>query len=191
MRMAEDLRHDKPEKTEAYKDEDDEKTISIKVSVLRNIAAACIAAIAFFLFPSPTSTIQQPIAGNSLNTSLLLRIMPKDIITGQPVPVAVEKNKDATATPDCEVKEEKEEVKEPETKYTIVLASRVSTNNAEYFTGQLHKKGFDKARIITHKKNTHVVFGAYSTEAEAYNALRPLRQTESDLAEAWVMKVQE
>ena len=69
--------------------------------------------------------------------------------------------------------------------YYIVLASRVSKVNAEYFIGKLHQKGLDKAALYTHNHINRVVYGSYATETEAHNALRQLRDLE-EFEQAWV-----
>lgn len=61
--------------------EEEERTISIRVSLLRNIAACCIAIIVFLLFPAPLSNTTTT-AGRTIDTNLLDKVMPKDITTG-------------------------------------------------------------------------------------------------------------
>ena len=63
------------------KTEEEERTISIRVSLLRNIAACCIAVIVFLLFPAPLSNTTTT-AGRAIDTNLLDKVMPKDITTG-------------------------------------------------------------------------------------------------------------
>ncbi|MBQ8097341.1 MAG: SPOR domain-containing protein, partial [Prevotella sp.] len=58
-----------------------EETITIKLSTIRNVAAACIAALVFWLFPSAQGDSQYSVANSQFNTELLKRIMPKDITT--------------------------------------------------------------------------------------------------------------
>ncbi|MBQ9637797.1 MAG: SPOR domain-containing protein [Prevotella sp.] len=198
--------------TDGASDDADEfesaRTISIRVSTLRNLAAACVAVVAFMLFPSQLTQDHQPTAANSqFNTEWLRRVMPKDITTGQPnlaqaqtsgIPEAKE---EATPSGDEEISSESQTVQQEESSetaasqetssspyYAIVLASQVSKKNAEYFVSQLQKKGFHDASIHTKGKNVRVIFGNYQTENEAYNALRPLRQDHEEFAEGWVMK---
>ncbi|MCR5129953.1 MAG: SPOR domain-containing protein [Prevotella sp.] len=194
--------------TLADEDENEEnaKTISIKVSVLRNLAAACIAAVAFMLFPSQlNNTTSKPNAGSAINTEMLMRVMPKSITTQGNELLKVEapvqektvdnqsQNDDATVANTKQMEQKapvaEPEVKKPQTSYTIVLASQVGQKNAEIFVGQLKKKGYNGARIIKTGKTIRVVCNNYTTENEAYNALRPLRQSDSDFAEGWVMKI--
>lgn len=182
------------------------KTITIRVSTLRSIAAACIAVIAFMLFPSQLSQdSQQTVANSQLSAEWLQRIMPKDITTGQPDLTQVstqdysknlqtekatetEEKTAPSPTEDTKCTTESTAASQPQPYYAIVLASQVSKKNAEYFIGQLSKKGFTSARIHSKGKNLRVIFGHYQTENEAYNALRPLRQANEEFAEGWVMQ---
>ena len=180
------------------------RTISIKVSVLRNIAAACIAVVAFLLFPKQLATSDSQSAYNGgINTELLQRIMPRNItIDPSTTETAAPSQPSASSSALTEVKATTDvkaqeaspetpaaaEVEKPQHYYAIVLASQVSKKNANSFVDQLHKKGFSEARVLEAGKNTRVLYGRYSSENEAYNALRPLRKQSSDFAEGWVMK---
>ena len=188
-------------------EEEKEKTISIKVSVLRNLAAACIAVIAFLLFPSQLSeTPSQPNAGSSINTEMLLRVMPKSmtkqpdqLIETQPTALAgkeqpqekqaVIAKEEVNNTEKRPVSNADESVPVPQKAYTIVLASQVTKKNAEAFVEHLKKNGHESARMIKTGKTIRVVYSSYASENEAYNALRPLRQNDSDFADGWVMKI--
>lgn len=171
------------------------RTISIKVSVLRNLAAACIAVVAFLLFPKQlTPSTSQNAYNGGINTELLQRLMPRNLTIENapttakaetpkaPVSVAKEERQEAPAQP-VAVKPEA-----PQHYYAIVLASQVSKKNANNFVNQLHQKGFGEARVLEAGKNTRVLYGRYNSENDAYNALRPLRKQASEFAEGWVMK---
>lgn len=73
--------------------------------------------------------------------------------------------------------------------YTIVLASKVKLSNAEYFVDYLSKKGFSEGEIMVKGKMRRVVYSSYTTESDAYNALRSLRHQHRAFNEAWVMYV--
>lgn len=171
------------------------RTISIKVSVLRNLAAACIAIVAFLLFPKQlTPSTSQNAYNGGINTELLQRLMPRNLTIENapatakvetpkaPVTVAKEASQEAAAKPEAE------KPAAPEHYYAIVLASQVSKKNASNFVDQLHQKGFGEARVVGTGKHTRVVYGRYDSENDAYNALRPLRKQSSEFAEGWVMK---
>ena len=173
------------------------RTIEIKVSVLRNLAAACLAALAFFLFPA---TLHD--AGNTadmfgkINTRLLYRIMPKDVTTGnahteaqpakQKAEEVVKAEQPQTAASTTAKQTAAEEKAEPF--YTIVLASRVTIRNAMTYVEELQKQGVKEAEVYTKAKTTRVIFGHYATEQAAYQALNSLRHKPA-FTEGWVMKI--
>lgn len=159
--------------------------IFIKYSTIRNVAAACIAALVIALFPTQSGDSQFSVANSQFNAELLKRIMPKDITTGTPEQIAT-----AAEEKSAEKQAEKEAVKVGPS-YTIVLACQVGKKNAADFVERLHQKGFNAARVVENGKDVRVVYGNFSTETEAYNALRPLRQKNSDFADGWVMKTAE
>lgn len=159
--------------------------IFIKYSTIRNVAAACIAALVIALFPTQSGDSQFSVANSQFNAELLKRIMPKDITTGTPEQIATAAEKKST-----EKQAEKEAVKTGPS-YTIVLACQVGKKNAADFVERLHQKGFNEARVVENGKDVRVVYGNFSSETEAYNALRPLRQKNSDFADGWVMKTAE
>ena len=159
--------------------------IFIKYSTIRNVAAACIAALVIALFPTQSNDSKFSVANSQFNTELLKRIMPKDITTGTPEQIATAVEEKST-----EKQVEKEAMKIGPS-YTIVLACQVGKKNAADFVERLHQKGFEEARVVENGKDVRVVYGNFSTETEAYNALRPLRQKTSDFAEGWVMKTAE
>ena len=178
------------EQTEVKEAEDERPsaaTISIKVSTLRNIAAACIAVLVLWLFPSQFSNdAHQSAQQLQASSEIMQHIMPKNVTTGKPKAVVPQPAKAVTSTP---VAKEKEEAPVVEDYFTIVLASQVSKKNADYYVNQLHKDGFSLAEVLLAGKNTRVIYGHFASESEAYNALRPLRSKSSEFAEGWVMKV--
>jgi hypothetical protein len=68
-----------------------------------------------------------------------------------------------------------------------VLASYITKKNAEAYVEQLHKLGFADAEVFVRKNVTRVVFGHFSSESNAHNKLRTLRD-HKEFEEAWVMK---
>ena len=180
-------------------DDNGDRKISISVSLLRNIAAACIAVIAFLLFPSTLGNKDQANLYHShIDTELLQKLMPKDITVGKPdlasadiaLPAnntIVEQNMKAEEAQT----EESVKVEEPQAStFCIVLASHVSKKNASAFVEHLHGKGYAEARVlIREKSSTKVVFGSYKSEADARQALTSLNTKDKDFAEGWVMEL--
>jgi len=167
----------------------DENTITIKMSWLRNVAAAAAAAVAFLMISSPISNSQMPTA---VQQSAFLPIShgQQDAQTADaPVVAQQETTEEAAVADQTEEQPTTEQVtSEAAPRYCIVLASQVSQRNAEDFIERLSKKGFDEAYILD-SKFRRVVYGTYSTEAEASAQLRSLRSQSSLFSESWVMEI--
>ena len=182
-----------------YKDDNDDK-VHIPVSVLRNIMAAAIAIFGFFLISTPLNNgSSKEMSMLNFDTETLTRILPKATIQGN-VEVkgmkASEVHNDAVVKYDNETTDNinKETVSVEREKtvpyYTLVLASQVSKKNASLYVEKLHKAGFNEAKIFTSHSSTRVIFNRYKTEAEAYNALREMREY-TEFHEAWVYQVKD
>ena len=188
--IAEPLRQPAQEQKEPA-----ERALHIKMSTLRKTAAiaAAIALLVMLAIPVGNST-RQFLDTCKIDKSWFYRIMPKEITSNKPVTV---NTKAATPKPAAPVKDEtkqpvvEEKVQEPATYWTIVLASQVSKKNAELFAASLQKRGYAEATVVLRRNGNKVVMGRFSSETEAQNRVRTLRQESADFAEAWVMKMQE
>ena len=182
-----------------YKDDNDDK-VHIPVSVLRNIMAAAIAIFGFFLISTPLNNgSSKEVSMLNFDTETLTRILPKATIQGNAEVKgmkASEVHNDAVVKYDNETTDNinKEIVSVEREKtvayYTLVLASQVSKKNASLYVEKLHKAGFNEAKIFTSHSSTRVIFNRYKTEAEAYNALREMREY-TEFHEAWVYQVKD
>ena len=169
--------------------------IQIKKSLLRNMAAACIAVIAFFALSTPlgNSHIQK----GQIDTGLLTRIMmPKEINKSNSLTELTlqkgDSEKDLAST-DKVLKadiQESNELKEAQPYYSIVLASRVTKRNAASYAELLQAKGFKEARVLITDQNVKVIYGTYATEQEAYSVLNKLHNNEA-FSDGWITKVKE
>ena len=163
------------------------ETICINKALLRNVAAACLLAIVIFLFPGQVNT---PEAGSPvrshIDTGMLKRMMPKDITTGSNVvKERIQAIKDSTATAAKEQAED--ETTQPV--YCIVLASQVSLKNANAYVERLHESGYMQAEVLQREgQNTKVIYGHFTSEKEAYNALNRLHN-KAEFADGWVLKI--
>ena len=186
--------------------DDDEKPsaefILIKKSWLRNLAAACIAIIAFFAISTPLRTPN--VQTSKIDTGMLTRIMPKELVTQNThqtelaskaeksekvLKLNPETNKDANDEAN-EKKIDQAELKSANPYYGIVLASRVTKRNAANYVETLQAKGFKAAKVVITATNVKVVYGSYETEGQAYKALHDLRNNEV-FADGWITKVTE
>jgi len=180
-----------------FKDDNDDK-VHIPVSVLRNIMAAAIAIFGFFLISTPLNNgSSKEMSMLNFDTETLTRILPKATIQGNAEVKgmkASEVHNDAIVKYDNEttdkVNKDIASVEREKTVpyYTLVLASQVSKKNASLYVEKLHKAGFNEAKIFTSHSSTRVIFNRYKTEAEAYNALREMREY-TEFHEAWVYQV--
>lgn len=191
-------------------DDEEEETsaefISIRKSWLRNLAAACIAIIAFFTISTPLGapTMQK----SQIDTGMLNRIMPKEIDQMEKAKELVV-NGDGTklmetsdyaaqsagnttqnAGSTAQNANQDTELSLPSTYYSIVLASRVAKHNAANYAERLQGKGFKQARVLITENNVKVIYGTYNSESEAHAALKNLRDNEA-FADGWITKVKE
>lgn len=164
--------------------------ISIRKSWLRNIAAACIAIIAFFTLSTPlgTSNVQK----SQIDTGMLTKVMPKELT--QPAhELVLANNVQAAETPAFntgKMTQDSEITTTSSAYYSIVLASRITKRNAATYAEYLQNKGFKEARVLITDTNVKVIYGSYSTENEAYTALNRLHNYE-EFTDGWITKVKE
>lgn len=176
--------------------EDQEKSIRISISMLRNTAAVAILFVVLMLIPTPLSNKKDKLIQSELNTSLLYKIIPNDVITEKAGVNPLEKiasKPQPESTKEVKAKEVVEEVNTPkkqETFYTIVLASRITKKNAEAYTKSLKTKGLENAEMIAKGGHVKVICGRYESEKEAYKAMNKLNNN-PDFADCWVTKIQE
>ena len=176
--------------------EDQEKSIRISISMLRNAAAVAILFVVLMLIPTPLSNKKDKLIQSELNTSLLYKIIPNDVITEKAGVNPLEKiasKPQPESTKEVKAKEVVEEVNTPkkqETFYTIVLASRITKKNAEAYTESLKNKGLENAEMIAKGGHIKVICGRYESEKEAYKAMNKLNNN-PDFADCWVTKIQE
>ena len=182
----------------AEEEEEEEKAefISIKKSWLRNMAAACIALIAFFTISTPLGS--PTIEKSQIDTGMLTRIMPKEITPVKSnellLPTDEPKLMETTPTDKAEktpaMAQDREIATPTASYYSIVLASRVTKRNAASYVEHLQGKGFKEARVLITDNNVKVIYGNYRSESEAYNTLNRLHTNEA-FTDGWITKVKE
>ncbi len=157
------------------------------VAFWRTVAAACVAALAFLLYPSSLGNNSQVLTAGAVNVELLQQVLPKmEEDTANTAPSEA-RNVDKVAG-----KADTQDIGATESQssregYVIVLASRVNLTNAEAYVENLKKRGYTEAKVADNDHNTKVVYGFYAKQEEAFRALRDLRD-KAEFAEAWVMK---
>jgi len=176
----------------ATRKHEDRKIICLRESTLRKAAAIFIGILVIVSFAIPIGNHKQGnLLQSKIDTGILYNMMPKNITTGKiPVKPLSKKADNIEAT-----KEKAPAQTSPvssktvaTTEFCIVLASKVSTRNAELYVNTLKEAGHSSARIYTKNKTNRVVYGHYPTESAAYNALNQLNSN-PDFAEGWVMKI--
>lgn len=182
----------------AEEEEEEEKAefISIKKSWLRNMAAACIALIAFFTISTPLGS--PTIEKSQIDTGMLTRIMPKEMTPVKSnellLPTDEPKLMETTPTDKAEktpaMAQDREIATPTASYYSIVLASRVTKRNAASYVEHLQGKGFKEARVLITDNNVKVIYGNYRSESEAYNTLNRLHTNEA-FTDGWITKVKE
>lgn len=181
-------------------EEQETKTISIRVAWLRNAVAVAAAVLAFFLITTPVS--------NSIdNSATISSVSLATIADTQIAKPKVESSRITTSSPKVDTKNSSSNVEtskfavssnieqstlnvQPSVQhsYVVVLASHVARANAETFVKQLHQQGHTEARIIERKGIVCVVYGNYGTQGEAYKAANKLHSNK-ELKQAWVMEL--
>lgn len=161
----------------------DERTITIKMSWLRNLTAAAAAVVAFLMISSPISNSQMPPtvqqgAFISINTTQQPTTAPQE------EEVAAEETNTAEETLEQVIEET---IADDAPQYCIVMASQVSKRNAEYFIDRLAKKGFNDAYILE-TKFRRVVYGKFTSIDEAQDELKNLRTQSNLFSDSWVME---
>lgn len=170
--------------------EREDTVVRIKLSTLRRVAAACIAAVLIAAFSLPIDFGTKSPLQNNQASALFYKIWPKTIVTNDAVGQKEEIVAEVAENKVVEAPVAKEESLAQVEKgcFTIVLASRISSKNATEYTAELHKKGYDQAQVLKRNKEVKVIYGSYQSKNEAYRTLGNLRSV-SAFAEAWVMQV--
>lgn len=171
---------------------EEERTITIRVSTIRNIATAAAVIIALFVCAIPFGKLQQPeLTQSYIDTGIFYSILPEavrdpgsDAVKPHATPAFHEEAKEARH-PGAESKPA------PATKehfFSIVLASRVKRSNAATYVKTLRAAGYDKAEIIERSNGAKVVYGRFASKEEARQFLVNVRSHVSDFNDGWVME---
>ena len=186
--------------------EPSERTISIKVSWLRNIAVAAAAIVAFFFLSTPvTNSIEGKLYVSDMGTGLLTKISELDTpnnekakasatIANEEIKATVAKKvvdkakSDSLKTAGLTKADKSEATDKPLPAYCIVMASQVTKSGAENFVKTLKAEGYDQAYTYINNNVVRVVYGRYPTEQQAYNKLKIVRGNKY-FEQAWIYKM--
>ena len=174
-------------------DEDDDDTVRIKFSWIRNTVAIAAILLTVFLLALPTGKTEMMTRTiSNINNGLLFGMMSKDTNTSE-IKIKKEDTALKAATIDTILKKDTAKIVNTVRKdtvrsgYCIVLASQVSKQNAEMFVEILKGKGLDSAEVYMHNNVRRIICGSFQTPDEAYQALSKITKNKG-LEDAWVYK---
>ena len=192
-----------PEEVESEYEDYEDDVVTIKVSTLKRIAAVALILIVavFAILPFSGYNYFEGLQKGSIDTGLLTKVMPKaqtttpdelgaiKVINGAAVRIdRTEAENKVAADAAIQKAEPVSQVAESKPTFVIVLASRVTKNNAERYVSSLIKKGVKDARVIAASNGSKVICGKYSSEGEAMDGVHELREMSSEFKDAWVME---
>ena len=189
------------EKLCADGDVDSEKTISIKVSLIRNVLAVACAVLAFFMLATPINNVndETSVSMSGIGSGLLYNLVSRDANSGvtnvvgekiNAIPSAKSGNiVDKEIEPPIKRVEPVLKQKDMQTEvYCIVLACRITKSNADAFVKSLHKQGLTEARVLEQEgESLKVVYGNYESKTKALSELTQLRENEM-FSSSWIYK---
>lgn len=164
--------------------------------IWRDIAAACILVIVFFLIPAPTGQHNKPAMSSAQpSAEMIMKMMPKDITTGEPsekaIKEAMQKTDSIKALEKAMAEKKRASEEEADTHseyYTVVLASKVSKAGAERLVQKINGHEGMQACVKTGKSGTLVTHGSFETREEAQRERNKLTEN-NEFADCWVMHV--
>ena len=164
-------------------------TFSINRELVNYVAAAVVAIFFYFVWATP---ITDNSAITPQQASLLFPHTIQHIQKSIPEFVPVENDSvleseiTNTTTYQANMPQAGTDITAPND-YAIVLVSCIPMKNAEAFVNELKEKGIDNVSILTKRNMIRVVYGAYSSEANAYTDLVKLRKQDSTFKDAWIL----
>lgn len=165
-----------------------------KFVLFRNAVAIIILILSFMVLSEPATEKSGMTRMGNFDTGIVHNLIKngyKNITSSKDIHLKGFENKQKTLKVDVQVEVNTENVQQKDVKednpyYCIVLASKVSRNNADIFVKKLALMGFEQAEMLLEKgKSIKVVYGHYKTQNEAYNALNDLKSNEV-FYEAWI-----
>ena len=175
---------------------DGDRTISIKVSMLRNFFAAACAIVAFFLLATPINTETNNEIVSGFGSGLLYNLISDNTnVKSRPLVKTPSARTDVRPVRKAVAVNEQLEQKDTDRTgnaasgcYSIVLASRIAKSNAEAYVQQLHAEGYKQVRVLDRENEyLKVVYGSYEDENAALRDLRSLRD-KPEFENAWIYK---
>lgn len=170
-----------PNPSDESEEENEPSYIRLRVSWIRNAIVAAAALLAFIFLPSPLNAPTEYPLESGIDTGLLLRVMPKNVTTGEK-----EIKKAAIQRHESIVHAQHPNRQGSTEWYTLVLAARITKNNAKTYAAQLQAKGVH-AEVYSDVHGVKVVYGSYATKSDALSKLNELNDNQV-FKDAWIMK---
>lgn len=164
-------------------------TFSINRELVNYVAAAAVAIFFYFVWATPiTDNAELTPHQASLLFPHTIQHVTKSIPDFTPVECdSLEEANGANTAAANTIADEGSNKEELSNDYTIVLVSCIPMKNAERFIQELKDKGIDNVSILNKRNIIRVVYGAYSSEENAYNDLVKLRKLDKTFSEAWIL----
>lgn len=170
----------------------------VKFRILKSVFAVIVAIITFFAWTSPINNTNKMIQMGNIDNGIINNLLKRSYnnITKESIRLKHYYSNNSSQSSGY-AKAIKTEMTRKETSphtskakdyFCIVLASRVTKNNAENFVHKLNKNGINANTLIEKNNSVKVTYGKYPSKNEAYNALNELRANEY-FYDAWVYHV--
>ena len=167
---------------------EEEKTISIKVSLLRNLAVTAVAAVALLLFARPV--VPEQSESQAPETASVLNIPSSSPASTPSTTISMSDNilSSLESVSEQITLSQEEGVVPSSGSFTIVLAYSLPLENAKAFLNEVKRQGARKAVLFTYKSENVISYGSYASNNEAYAAMQELIASGS-IGSAWIMQV--
>ena len=181
----------------------EEKTISIKVSLLRNLAVTAVAAVALPFFARPVTNQQVMVSDHQttitpkkeVKESVSLTTVAEATATDAPAETAVEAAAPSRSIAGAfeqlaqQIEQMNEETVLPSAgHYTVVLGCSLPLENAQNFLASIQEKGAKKAVLFEYNNDHMIVYGDYADKNDAVAQLQTLLDA-GTVASGWIMEV--
>lgn len=177
---------------------DNEITIRLKKSWLRNIAVSAAAIMLFFVITPDAQNTGTSTANTAEFTNLMMfsslseknsetlieapnvSLPQAEVQESQEPAIVIEEEQ-----PDVESQEDFNEI----TGYCVVVASAIPESSAIAYVEQLDRNGYKGAQVYKKSGMIRVVFSGFASEQDARKRLNELSDASEEFAYAWIYKI--
>ena len=167
----------------------EEKTINIKVSLLRNLAVTAVAAVALILFARPVPAGEDVSSASTTSEAGMLSLPSQEMSSATESTADFSSIVGGLEKMSRMIEESQEEGVIPESgSFTIVLAYSLPLENAKMFLSEIKSKGARKAVLMSYNGENVIAYGSYTERGDAYVQLQELIASGS-VESGWIMQV--